>query len=247
MTLPGDGTGLCIADLNNDGWLDVAASGKTATASIYLNNGDGTFGAVHDLFPGGRSLDICAIDVDDDGFLDLAVLNYSVYEVMLFLNDGAGRFTLQNSYPVVKSPKALCAIDYELDGDMDLAVACHGTFSFAKENGGVLVLLNRLYDDVSAVEPSDGLALPSTLTLSQNYPNPFNPGTTIQFVLPRRAHVSLEVFNVLGQRVVTLIDETMAAGEHHVEWDGSEKPSGVYFYRLKAGAYTENRKMVLVK
>ena len=247
VTLPGDATGLCIADLNNDGWLDLAASGKSATASVYLNNGDGTFGAGHDLYPGGRAVDICAIDVDNDGFLDLAVLNYTVYEVMLFMNDGAGDFTLQNSYPVIKSPRALCALDYDLDGDMDLAVACHGTFSFSNENGGILVLLNRLYEDVVAVDPTDVPTLPSGFTLSQNYPNPFNPGTTILFTLSRRAHVDLEVFNILGQRVEALVDGTMEAGEHRVEWDGEGAPSGVYFCRLKAGTFIESRKMVLVK
>ncbi len=80
-----------------------------------------------------------------------------------------------------------------------------------------------------------------------NHPNPFNPSTTIGFVVPAAGHVRLELFNILGQRVVTLVDEPLAAGEHSVTWDGRGAPSGVYYYRLTTGALTETRKMLLVK
>jgi flagellar hook assembly protein FlgD len=89
-------------------------------------------------------------------------------------------------------------------------------------------------------------------TLSQNYPNPFNPTTEISFALPSAGHVSLEVYNVLGQRVVTLVDGYREAGEHFVQWNstdasGNQVSSGVYFYRLVAGQFVETKKMVLLK
>lgn len=79
-------------------------------------------------------------------------------------------------------------------------------------------------------------AVPSTFALDQNYPNPFNPTTTIPFAVPRASHVTLSVYNTLGQHVETLIDADVPAGDHAVQFDGSGLASGVYFYRLDARA-----------
>ncbi|MDH4157923.1 MAG: T9SS type A sorting domain-containing protein [candidate division Zixibacteria bacterium] len=89
--------------------------------------------------------------------------------------------------------------------------------------------------------------LPSSFALNQNYPNPFNPATVIGFALPRAGHVRLEVFNVLGQKVATLVDRRMAAGAHQVEFDGAKMPSGIYFYRLNHAEGAETKKMILIK
>ncbi|HXV14780.1 MAG TPA: T9SS type A sorting domain-containing protein, partial [Candidatus Krumholzibacteria bacterium] len=98
------------------------------------------------------------------------------------------------------------------------------------------------------VPPSAG-----TNTLGQNYPNPFNPQTTIAFSLKARGRVRIDVFDVSGARVRTLLDETRATGVHtDVRWDGTnalDQPvaSGVYFYRIEAGDFSQTRKMVLLK
>ncbi len=107
--------------------------------------------------------------------------------------------------------------------------------------GAVIV---RQYTDVD-----EGLqaGLPGSFALNQNYPNPFNPSTVIGFALPRAGHVQLEVFNVLGQTVATLVDRRMAAGSHQVEFDGANMPSGIYFYRLKHAEGAETKKMILIK
>ncbi|MBP7697472.1 MAG: S8 family serine peptidase [candidate division Zixibacteria bacterium] len=89
--------------------------------------------------------------------------------------------------------------------------------------------------------------VPAGFELAQNYPNPFNPTTTISFTLPTPGDVTLEVFNVLGQRVAVLASGPYGAGTHHVEWNASGVSSGVYLYRLSAGEFTETRKMLLVK
>jgi flagellar hook assembly protein FlgD len=83
--------------------------------------------------------------------------------------------------------------------------------------------------------------------LHQNRPNPFNPTTEIAFSLPEASQVTLEVYNIMGQKVVTLINGYVEAGEHTVIWDGSNVTSGMYLYRLKAGAVDETRKMLLLK
>jgi hypothetical protein len=89
--------------------------------------------------------------------------------------------------------------------------------------------------------------LPSTFRLHQNYPNPFNPGTIIRFDVPERAHVTLEIFNSLGQLVATLADGDKSPGIHETAFDGTGLPSGIYVYRIRAGAHTEVRQMILVK
>ncbi|HWR82417.1 MAG TPA: S8/S53 family peptidase [Candidatus Deferrimicrobium sp.] len=95
---------------------------------------------------------------------------------------------------------------------------------------------------------SDGPPLvPSGMALHQNYPNPFNATTTIRFTLPARSQVRLEVLNVLGQIVATVIDHALPEGRHEVEYDAADLATGVYFYRLKVGGFVQTRKMVLIK
>jgi len=83
--------------------------------------------------------------------------------------------------------------------------------------------------------------------LSQNYPNPFNPTTTIRFSLPKREHVTLKVFDVLGREVATLVDGVKDAGEHSVVWNDAYVSSGVYFYRLTTPQFSQTKTMVLIK
>jgi hypothetical protein len=83
--------------------------------------------------------------------------------------------------------------------------------------------------------------------LNQNYPNPFNPNTTIQFSIPHQDFVSLKIFNILGQEVVTLLSHNIPAGSHSVNWDASRCASGVYFYRLQVGSFCEIKKLLLLK
>jgi hypothetical protein len=94
--------------------------------------------------------------------------------------------------------------------------------------------------------------LPSSFKLSQNYPNPFNPATTVEYDLPRRSHVTIEVYNVLGQKVQTLVDKEESVGSYSVTWDGKSESgrsvsTGVYFYRFQAGDHIETKKMLLLK
>ena len=88
---------------------------------------------------------------------------------------------------------------------------------------------------------------PDEFELSQNYPNPFNPSTNIAFELPKSGHVMLSVFNLLGQKVATLIDQNMDAGSHNVHFDATNLPSGLYFYQLQSGNFNSIKKMVLLK
>ena len=108
------------------------------------------------------------------------------------------------------------------------------------------------YTGDEAVENVGGEALPGQFRLAQNYPNPFNPSTEILFDLPTASHVRLNIFNILGQRVCTLVDESVTAGYHKVTWDGTNDagsgvPSGIYFYKIDAGDFVESKKMMMLK
>jgi photosystem II stability/assembly factor-like uncharacterized protein len=109
------------------------------------------------------------------------------------------------------------------------------------------------YADLNPTAVRDGdPSLPDHVQLAQNYPNPFNPSTRIQFEIPERALVTLEVFNLLGQSIRTLVHATQSAGTYVVSWDGKDHtgrsaPSGVYLYRLSAGGHVSVRRMLLIK
>jgi hypothetical protein len=94
---------------------------------------------------------------------------------------------------------------------------------------------------------NSGQSLPTQFALQQNYPNPFNPTTTIDYTLPQTTVVTLRVFNVLGQEVKTLTNSVESAGVHSVQFDATNLTSGVYFYRLQAGSFSQVKRMLLLK
>jgi hypothetical protein len=127
------------------------------------------------------------------------------------------------------------------------------------DNGGTLVFAGTTSDGVWRLQlPGNTTstgdehgAIPVQFRLEQNYPNPFNPSTTIQYTITGGVgtlhEASLQVFDVLGRRVATLVDGPVAPGTHSVKFDASRLSSGVYFYRLQAGSFVHTRMMTMVK
>ena len=94
--------------------------------------------------------------------------------------------------------------------------------------------------------------MPNSFALQQNYPNPFNPTTVIEYQIPRPVHVQLEIYNILGGKIATLIDGEQDGGFYTVSWNGRDQQnhmvtSGIYIYRLNAGQFTSVKKMLLLK
>lgn len=87
---------------------------------------------------------------------------------------------------------------------------------------------------------------PNKFQLSQNYPNPFNPSTKIRFSIPEESQVSIKIFNALGQEVSTILNNVVKSGTHTVNFDATELTSGVYFYKISAGSFTDTKKMLLI-
>jgi len=132
---------------------------------------------------------------------------------------------------------------------------CDDFGELAEENNlGVVSMLKGCYIDSVAygdtsfivVSVPDDLS-PSEFNLSQNYPNPFNPSTTISYSLAQSGFVQLKVYDILGEEVSTLVNKVQSSGNYNVEFNANELPSGIYFYRLQSGSFSETKKLVLLK
>ncbi len=100
---------------------------------------------------------------------------------------------------------------------------------------------------LTGVEKEDKETIPSDYTLSQNYPNPFNPTTEINFSIPVSGNTTLAIYNVLGQKIATLVNSELSAGSYKYQFDASNLSSGIYFYKLQSNNYTAIKKMMLIK
>ena len=178
-------------------------------------------------------------DLDRDGDIDLAVPNNGSNNVSVLLNNGDGTFQTAVNYGVAAETYSLVSSDLDGDGDIDLTVK-----NYHSEN--VSVLENSTYTVIKEGEVIFS-STPASPALYQNYPNPFNPITQIKYALPRDCPVNLEVYNILGQKVASLVDGKQKAGYKTARWDASSFSSGIYFYKLQAGDFVQTRKMAVLK
>jgi hypothetical protein len=130
----------------------------------------------------------------------------------------------------------------------------HHRLMFVETQNSELIVSQPEFETITVeLATSADPNVPTSFALHQNFPNPFNPSTTLRYDLDAANHVNLEVFNVLGQKVKTLVDEYQEAGYHSVQWDGVDESgasvaTGVYFYRVNAGDNkVETKKMMLLK
>ena len=114
-------------------------------------------------------------------------------------------------------------------------------------NARSMHVLTLIGEHLGTATDEDRSGIPTSYALHGNYPNPFNPTTTIQIDLPETAIVTLAVYDVLGQEVLRLESGTVSAGRHRYTVDASRLPSGVYLYRLETPAFTQSRRMMLLK
>jgi len=134
-----------------------------------------------------------------------------------------------------------------------LSIDRYGCTDVLQVSASFGLLIQRLYMAFVDVDEDNGLVRPpDSFKLYANYPNPFNPFMTIKFQVPFSVHVELDIYNVLGERVRTLMDQHCAAGLHSVTWDGVTDdgllaPAGLYVCRMKSGEYVSSRKVVLTR
>jgi len=115
---------------------------------------------------------------------------------------------------------------------------CIGTGRYGDDRGALPYIQTSV---------DDGLNRPEVIFLSSNFPNPFNATTTIAYSLPEASCVTIEIYDILGGRVATLINNRQSEGYHRLVWNAADMPSGTYFYKIIAGDYSEIKKMALLK
>jgi hypothetical protein len=148
---------------------------------------------------------------------------------ILTSTDGGATWTQQ-----VSGTTAILYGVYFSDANHGCAVGEGGVILTTTDGGAVFV--NQI-----------GTEIPDKYSLGQNYPNPFNPATKIKFNIKETGFVTLKVYDILGKEISSLVNQKMQPGEYETSFDGSSLKSGVYFYKLQTGSFTETKKMLLVK
>ncbi len=178
-----------------------------------------------------RIIDWTASYYDPDSLL-WGYLTYGNFDTS-FVAGGDGSVAILTQQPVTIQPNdsvhfwvgiAVGANETQLINNMEQAYAKYST-------------LTSVEDEVK----------PSSYQLKQNYPNPFNPKTIIEFLIPEKQKIDLSVYNALGQKIKTLVNQELEAGKHFIEFDGSDLNTGIYFYELRADQFKSTKKMVLIK
>ena len=147
------------------------------------------------------------------------------------------------------------------DGEVMPDTASYSFEALTTAEAPMLILVGVTDDDSSSIQIdeiwyndrpaglgiSDDAPIATRYELGQNYPTPFNPITHIRFNIPETANAKLTVFNVMGEEIATLVDGVMQAGGHTVSWNAASMPTGVYFYQLESGNFSQTKKLLLVK
>ncbi len=269
--------GLFAADLDGDGDHDLAVSEGLGTPrvsvlknlSTVLSNTSVGRSVVVNL-PGGITMSYDSIGAAGNtlvttsstgpppavGFQILPTASPLYYDfsttagfvgpvTICFAYNPAGLTPAQEAQMKVMHFVSAAWVDVTLSLDTASNRICAQTTSFSE--------FALMYPDVpTGVDDKDPHNVPREFSLGQNYPNPFNPSTEIRFALPKASEVKLEIFNILGRRVRTLMDGFVPAGAKSVTWDGKDDQgravsSGVYLYRLNAEEFSQTRKMMLIK
>lgn len=186
----------------------------------------------------------------DEGAADQLIIDYSV-------SDGEPEWVttgLSQSVYALSSSYQLYQIDFagidEADYNPDFKIRVRFSGDDMTEDGGNRTTFNNImleYQSTATSIQEPETENPQTISLKQNYPNPFNPSTTIQYTLPEAGEVRIDVYNVMGQRVATVVNEHQNAGSHTISFDATRLASGVYLYKLQTSGKVLIRKMTLIK
>ena len=248
--------GVALGDVDGDGDLDALVanwhhmlSPRQHPNQLWINDGKGYFTVSNQDFGTSMVSDVALDDLDGDGDLDAFIANGNdtntgkANEVRV--NIGNGQFD-DPGLRLGNSPSLGVALgDVEGDGDVDAFIANCGIFDGGHPNK---VWLNDLYN--TGVE--DDRFLPVNVELEQNYPNPFNASTKIRYSVAEPSFVRLFIFNMLGHRIKTLVNEFQEVGDHSISFDatneyGNNISSGVYIYQICIGKVNKQKQMLLVQ
>jgi photosystem II stability/assembly factor-like uncharacterized protein len=240
-----------ILNTTNGGtsWLDKYPGIDPALESIYFTNSN-TGWAVGDVNPSGGT-----ILKTTNGGINWFIQNsgfFSEFWSVFFTDQNTGWIAGGAGYPdtgiIIKTvnggtnwfcqytgPNYGMTSMYFVNQNTGWAVDVGGNI-FKTTNGGNPIGIKPISNEI-----------PKEFNLYQNYPNPFNPSSKIKFQIPKLGEVQLKIYDILGREVATLVNERLSPGTYEVEWDATNYPSGVFFYKLATAEFAESKRMVLIK
>jgi alpha-D-xyloside xylohydrolase len=230
------------------GGQTITARAPLDTMPIFVKEGS--------IIPMGPEIQYATQSIDP---LEVRVYRGADAQFVLYEDEG-------DTYNYEQGQYSLIPFTYnEVSGQLTIGTR-QGTYSnmpknrtfdvvFVDNSHGTGIGVSSVHDTVIRYDGSEVVTsvdnnrngVPARFTLEQNFPNPFNPSTLINYQLPVSTHVALKVYDVLGREVRTLVNEEKRAGSYRVKFDASGLPSGVYFYRLQAGSYSETKKLLVLK
>jgi len=230
------------ADLDGDGDLDVVATGESEHDVVWYENDQLTWHKkiIDDNL--GNALGVTTGDIDGDSRLDVIAAGFSAHKVVWYKNNLPADTWTSQTIGLMNYAEYVKVGDIDKDNDLDVILATFGYYN-GQDDGDVYWYENALVDGYE----KNVKFTPFIFSLSQNHPNPFNPSTTIVFDLPKSSNVTIEVYNVAGQKIQTLLNKKMQAGNHQVEFYAKDLSSGLYFYRIEAGEFQDVKKMILLR
>jgi hypothetical protein len=174
-----------------------------------------------------------SLKLDSDNKVHISYMNYTNSDLIYTTNQSGD--WIKNTVESTGDVGRFSSIRLDLDKNVHICYydATKGCLKYAHTNSPTIVM--------------NGINIPLHFDLKQNYPNPFNPSTTISLSLPSKLFVSLKIFDLIGREVATIVSEELSAGDHSRQWNTNGMPSGVYFYRLQAGSFTETKKLILLR
>jgi hypothetical protein len=233
---------LDVGDINGDGKPDiVAVNDGSSTISILLNTGSG-FGSPSSISVGTGAVSVALADMNGDGKLDIVTGNSApVNTVSVLLGAGDGTFPTRRDFGAGVNPAWMAVGNIDAGTLPDIVVA---NINYEET---VTALPNH-----ASVTEVESIPIRTRTLLAQNYPNPFNPSTVIEYSLPHASFVRLQVFDVQGRQVASLVKGSSPSGLNRVRWlgrndRGNPVASGVYLYRLEVDGRTYSRRMVLAR
>lgn len=253
-----DGTGpvgIIVNDVDGDGKNDLIISNHDHnTMSIYKNISPSldtiiatSFALKIDFLTGSNPWDVVMADLSGDGKPDFITTNWNSANISILANansNGSIILAPKVDFLVGNAPRGMGIGDLDGDGQPDVAIT-------TMQSNTLTIYRNIMGEDLS-VKTNDN-SVPSTFSLYQNYPNPFNPSTVIQYGIPEKSRVKLEIFNLLGQKIATLVDAEQDARYYDITWNPTVS-SGIYFYKIQSVSsenfnktYTQIRKMIFIK
>jgi hypothetical protein len=262
-----------IEDIDNDGKNDIIGTdwgipGTQKRILIYRNEGNDNFQLIYNSWIEEAMGEIAAADLNNDSYIDIIYnvsiyspnSNYELFHTYILFNNGDGTYEEPvNYYTGICSHRSIAA-DLDGDGWNDIITLNYDVCSPPPVTGTIHILFNDrtghfVEDPVTGIEDEEITV--EEFKLYQNYPNPFNPTTKIKYSIPSNvkgetSNVSLKVYDVLGNKIATLVNEEIPSGEYEVEFsaiggDGSGLASGLYFYQLSTKEFIDTKKMMLLK